>query len=232
MLSSTFRANASRIEVTGNWSVQCLRCDDSIGTMTSDTLRDAVFRTAHRGGVICPNCRASACVDCGDPLTGPRELPDPKLCVLCELERAIKGKTLACTCDSSKLEGATLEDAPYCPVCDPEGAVWELDANARSCLSSISYLKPEKGNSLPLSNNVPPDVLEDDDLTDEYIAAMWEDEVPTKKDGEIDTEFIREMKRAGYSWLDENKAISTGFCLDGGYVYALNGERPTGGDND
>lgn len=49
----------------GNWEVFCNRCDVSIGVMDSDTLTKAVFNTASRGGVLCPDCRAHTCDFCG-----------------------------------------------------------------------------------------------------------------------------------------------------------------------
>ena len=48
------------------WDVSCVDCDESIGTMHSQTLQKAILATANRGGVKCPSCREVSCESCGD----------------------------------------------------------------------------------------------------------------------------------------------------------------------
>ena len=64
-------AMADRIEETGQWHVRCAQCLDFIGVFTSEMLMEAIRRTAHRGGVVCPDCRELTCDSCG--LTFPKE---------------------------------------------------------------------------------------------------------------------------------------------------------------
>lgn len=47
------------------WEVYCTRCKQSIGTMAGDTLFRAIMATAHKGGVMCPQCRGNSCATCG-----------------------------------------------------------------------------------------------------------------------------------------------------------------------
>lgn len=49
----------------GHYEVFCNRCLNSIGTMRIDVVRQAVFGTLHRGGVLCPSCRTETCDACG-----------------------------------------------------------------------------------------------------------------------------------------------------------------------
>lgn len=232
MSQQTFRAIASQIEVTGNWLVMCLRCGEEIGTMTVETLQKAVFRNAGRGGVLCPTCRSGSCLDCGQPVEEISTLPKPRVCVICELERSILCQGVICIHDEATPDDNPRKRMVACPKCVEDVRGWSVGSSARLCLSSISYLKPEEKNTLPLSTNVPVEVLESDDFTDEYIAAMWEDEKQPNKHNPIDTDFVRQMKAAGYTWLDEDKAISTGFCLDEDYVYGPKDPQSIGGEND
>lgn len=94
MLGMTLQANCTRVEVTGNWEVFCLRCAASIGTMSSEMLRDAVFLTKQRGGILCPDCRANSCAKCGNEMQAnanngfvPRRNGTGETCHICELER-------------------------------------------------------------------------------------------------------------------------------------------------
>lgn len=65
MLGHTLRAECERIASTGCWDVFCLRCHTSVGTFTSRGLWRAIHNTSHRGGILCPDCRANSCRDCG-----------------------------------------------------------------------------------------------------------------------------------------------------------------------
>lgn len=49
----------------GAYDVFCNRCNDAIGSMRLGTIRDAVFNTLGRGGVLCPPCRSCTCDGCG-----------------------------------------------------------------------------------------------------------------------------------------------------------------------
>lgn len=64
-----FEAGVITGQVAGgsNWEVFCNRCQESIGTMAATQVRDAIFSTLGRGGVLCPVCRASTCDMCGQP---------------------------------------------------------------------------------------------------------------------------------------------------------------------
>lgn len=50
----------------GYYEVFCNRCESSIGVMGFSTVRQAVFNTLARGGVLCPPCRAVTCDSCGN----------------------------------------------------------------------------------------------------------------------------------------------------------------------
>lgn len=85
MSSSTTLAFADR--TLAGWLVSCLRCRQEVGTMTSEVLRYAVLSTANRGGVLCPECRSTACVKCGFDLSDDKRADSEKgFCVFCALE--------------------------------------------------------------------------------------------------------------------------------------------------
>lgn len=58
-------ANVRRVPGTQNFEVFCNWCNRSINTMSYNTLRDAIWATLGRGGVLCPGCRKLACDGCG-----------------------------------------------------------------------------------------------------------------------------------------------------------------------
>lgn len=62
--------------------VTCPRCNQDIGSMTPAILSQAMIRTAGRGGVICPDCRAKACKICGAELVD-RDAGLDKICWMC-----------------------------------------------------------------------------------------------------------------------------------------------------
>lgn len=47
------------------YEVYCNRCKGSIGIMDFRTIREAIFNTLGRGGVLCPDCRCVTCDGCG-----------------------------------------------------------------------------------------------------------------------------------------------------------------------
>jgi len=57
---------AMAIKDKGDWVVFCVRCGQEIGTLSEFQLLEAINSTRHRGGVLCPGCRAQACHLCGD----------------------------------------------------------------------------------------------------------------------------------------------------------------------
>lgn len=83
MSTLTLRALCDLGEL-GNWQVWCLRCKEEVGTMSSKTLNDAIWRTRSRGGILCPPCRAASCAKCGDELERKSEKAKGE-CGLCEL---------------------------------------------------------------------------------------------------------------------------------------------------
>lgn len=54
------------------YEVFCNRCDVSIGVMCFRTIREAIFNTLGRGGVLCPSCRANTCDVCGELVAAER----------------------------------------------------------------------------------------------------------------------------------------------------------------
>lgn len=48
-----------------NYEVFCNRCGVSIGVLAYRTIRDAVWATLGRGGVLCKDCRKTTCDVCG-----------------------------------------------------------------------------------------------------------------------------------------------------------------------
>ncbi len=93
MLGVTAGAVCERVEETGHWDVFCLRCQTSIGTFDSETLRVAVHSTMFRGGILCPECRSESCMQCGNEL---------------------RAKGWYHVSDKSEVKG------PYCLFCDME----------------------------------------------------------------------------------------------------------------
>lgn len=78
------QAIAERL-TSGIWAVRCFRCGKDIGTMTGPILSMALVATAHKGGVLCPICRAKACTECGLELDeGQRR---GSLCYFCKEEK-------------------------------------------------------------------------------------------------------------------------------------------------
>ncbi len=47
------------------YEVWCNNCRDSVGTMTCVQVRDAIWATIGRGGILCPSCRKKTCDSCG-----------------------------------------------------------------------------------------------------------------------------------------------------------------------
>lgn len=101
MSTPTFRAETYRVELTGSWDVFCLRCHTSIGTFTSDGLRQAIWLTRHKGGIMCPDCRAKSCGGCGVDMTlgggsmVERYKPGVNLCWPCGLDIETETEALA-----------------------------------------------------------------------------------------------------------------------------------------
>ena len=50
---------------TGHLEVYCNHCSISIGTMSLEEARRAIFGTLGRGGILCPECRKHTCDSCG-----------------------------------------------------------------------------------------------------------------------------------------------------------------------
>lgn len=84
MRAGTFLAHAFR--AGKNYTVTCLRCSQVIGTFNPDGLSRAIMSNAHRGGVMCVECRALACKACGIELTQ-RERSEGEVCFYCSQER-------------------------------------------------------------------------------------------------------------------------------------------------
>ena len=76
----------------GFWSVICYRCMGAIGTMTPDTLQRAIMATAHKGGVLCPQCRIDACPQCYS------ESENGELCSFCNWQNSIQEKKALLSC--------------------------------------------------------------------------------------------------------------------------------------
>lgn len=61
-----YRAGAFLLDPKeGIYTVCCVQCCAVIGTMQGIDLLRAIMRTAHRGGVLCPECRQRTCDICG-----------------------------------------------------------------------------------------------------------------------------------------------------------------------
>lgn len=60
-MSNAFAVN----EFEGVWRIYCNVCRADMGTMTGETLRDALCWAIKRGGVKCLECRKKACENCG-----------------------------------------------------------------------------------------------------------------------------------------------------------------------
>lgn len=69
-----YQAGAMCFRLGQQWHVTCLNCCAWIGTMTSEQLCYAITRTRHRGGVLCPDCRAATCDRCGLTVDKPEYL--------------------------------------------------------------------------------------------------------------------------------------------------------------
>lgn len=119
---TTFGAIAAQSQISGNWAVQCLRCGEDVGTMSSEILREAVFRTAHKGGIICPACRKRSCTDCGVQMEEGVPLPEPRICIFCDLDRA-EARTSPCLSSISYLK----PDGSHLEVMDRTGGRWMAD---------------------------------------------------------------------------------------------------------
>lgn len=65
---------------SGIWDVTCNRCFGAVGSMRLKTLLSAIFESRTKGGVMCPDCRAASCPECGFGGT------KGKLCKLCSLD--------------------------------------------------------------------------------------------------------------------------------------------------
>jgi len=71
----------ARRETGKIWEVTCWRCQGVIGTMDGPTLSRALVATAHKEGVLCPDCRRRSCPQCGVELRP--EMADKTLCWFC-----------------------------------------------------------------------------------------------------------------------------------------------------
>lgn len=69
------------------FEVFCIRCRESIGTMTGDDVSSAIQATRERGGVLCPKCREASCKHCGALLSGNSK---DGICWFCECELKIQ----------------------------------------------------------------------------------------------------------------------------------------------
>lgn len=56
---------ASHVPATDSFEVFCNHCNKSIGTMSLNTVREAIFNTVGRAGILCPGCRKHTCDGCG-----------------------------------------------------------------------------------------------------------------------------------------------------------------------
>lgn len=74
------------------WLVSCWRCKKEIGTMDGPTLSRALIATAHKGGVLCPDCRERSCKICGFELRPSQ--PDNGVCWFCVQEEETSVKNL------------------------------------------------------------------------------------------------------------------------------------------
>ena len=229
----TFRSECRRVEASGNWLVLCLRCGDEIGTMNSEQLREAVFRTAHRGGVICPECRAKSCKYCGVELSGDGLLlneRDVGYCLFCEIEERHLPKS-----DCPHGFRATLPQFQAgfgrCPACVLEEMNKQNVDDAACLVSHISREKPEKSLAGGLK------LLVSDGLGWEW-EANWQGDVnsyvKTMQDCGFDvstvtvqdvtpSEYEKAMIEKGSVWLDDDGKTSSFLCRDKDYLVGMDG---------
>ena len=75
--ADVFKAGCLAIEVGGKYDVTCLQCCAYIGRLTGDQVAQAIAITAHRGGVLCPDCRRKTCDICGTTFDNERSVTQP-----------------------------------------------------------------------------------------------------------------------------------------------------------
>ena len=83
------------------WEVYCNNCLETIGTMTGETLQQAIDWALDRGGIKCPTCRETACKGCGVQLR--EEQTD--YCTICSLEYMAAIVSLECLSSSPYFHG-------------------------------------------------------------------------------------------------------------------------------
>ncbi len=96
-LVTSVRTERIPIDSASVWEVFCVDCNLSIGTMSGLSVTKAIMHNLQRGGVKCPDCRASSCQGCGlnllkcdrgglATLEIAEEYERMRLCSLCQLE--------------------------------------------------------------------------------------------------------------------------------------------------
>jgi len=97
------------------YEVFCNRCNTSIGVMDFSTIRQAIFNTIARGGILCPPCRGNTCDMCGavaryyafQDIIGP------------------KGRVRVCPGCDAHMQELTVEIEQE--ISGPDGKDWSLD---------------------------------------------------------------------------------------------------------
>ena len=94
-MNQTNIAYAQHLNTRDIWEVQCLRCSESLGTMTYATVLTAIEFNRNRGGVLCPECRAASCIRCGTKVLEKGEI-NSTYCPVCTLEVEADPGVTAC----------------------------------------------------------------------------------------------------------------------------------------